>query len=180
MKKLFRDDRGFTITETMIVLAIAGLILLLIFEAIPALERSSRNNQRRQDVQTILAAVSHYELNDSGNFPANCGVTMPINGCTADAGLPNTEPNDFFLKSVKSQLTFYDPTVANQVVLKGLSASAGAQAAVTDPDTIKIYNHQKCNADGSSTDQGAGYNDVVALFAVETGNSGHQAQCQQL
>jgi prepilin-type N-terminal cleavage/methylation domain-containing protein len=180
MKRLSRDNRGFTIIETMIVLAVAGLILLLIFEAIPALERSSRNNQRRQDVQTILAAVSHYELNDSGNFPADCGGPTPAPACTSANGNPSTYPNDYFLKTVKDKLTFYEPTVPDEVTLKGLPASAGGQAAVTLSDRVIIYNHQKCNADGSSTDQGAGYSDVVALFVVEVGHSASESQCQQL
>src|ERR1700679_1776700 len=64
-------QRGFTIAETMIVLAAAGVILLIVLEAVPALERSGQNNQRRQDVQQILAAVSHYELNNGGNMPSS-------------------------------------------------------------------------------------------------------------
>lgn len=181
MKRISRNSRGFTITETMIVLALAGMILLIIFEAIPALTRSSRNNQRRQDVQTILAAVSHYELNDSGNFPENCGVTMPAQACTQDAGQPSTFPNDYFLKTEKNKLSFYDPTVANELVLTGYNtAVTHGQPGVTNVDTVQIYNHQLCNSDGSSTYIGAGYNDVVALFAVEVGHNGHQSQCQQL
>ena len=50
-------EKGFTIIEVMIVLAIAGLILLIIFLAVPALQRNVRNTQRKTDVTAIAAAV---------------------------------------------------------------------------------------------------------------------------
>jgi prepilin-type N-terminal cleavage/methylation domain-containing protein len=37
LKKLKKSDSGFTIIEVMIVLAIAGLILLIVFLAVPAM-----------------------------------------------------------------------------------------------------------------------------------------------
>ncbi|HUD08216.1 MAG TPA: type II secretion system protein [Candidatus Saccharimonadales bacterium] len=57
-------EKGFTIIEVMIVLAIAGLILLIIFLAVPALQRNVRNTQRKTDVTAIAAAVSTY-MNDN-------------------------------------------------------------------------------------------------------------------
>jgi prepilin-type N-terminal cleavage/methylation domain-containing protein len=169
---------GFTIVEVMIVLAIAGLILLIVFEAIPALQRSSRNNQRKQDVQTILSAVSHYELNDSGNFPADCGGAV-AHACTETLGTSN----DYFLRYVAPRLTYYtdaSTTDPEQVVLKGQAATTFAdQAAVTNSETVFVYNYEKCKSDGSATWQGAGHNDVVALYATEAG-SGTTSLCQQL
>ena len=44
-----KREEGFTIIEVLIVLAIAGLILLIVFLAIPALQRNSRNTQRKND-----------------------------------------------------------------------------------------------------------------------------------
>lgn len=201
MKRLIRDSRGFTITEMMIVLAIAGLILLIIFEAIPALQRSSRNNQRRQDVQTMLAAVSHYELNDSGNFPQPCGTgsltvaagtidfterditTGGIAYCNLDPHDP-VHPNDNFLKDVAKKLTYYEKegiglypqTTATDADNQRRSITEG----ITDPEKVVIVNYEKCGPKGTAIINGAGYSDIVALYAIETGNSGHQSQCQQL
>jgi prepilin-type N-terminal cleavage/methylation domain-containing protein len=158
---------GFTIIEVLIVLAIAGLILLIVFEAIPALERSGRNNQRRQDVTSILQAVSNYELNHSGTMPQ-----------TASSDLAP------FLQQ-SNELTYYTDltnsiiitTFTNQTIL-----STPSQAPKTDTDKVYIYDYQRCDADGSggSNDNSAGYNDVVALYALETGSSGVSSQCQQL
>jgi len=151
---------GFTIVETLIVLAIAGLILMIVFLAIPTLIRNSRNNQRRQDVQIILGSVSHWELNHSGD-------------------IPNT-PTDNFLQYDTSKLTYYDPST--EITSTTLSPGASIPAYTPNLDKVYIYNYQKCSAAsfGTATPQGAGYNDVVALYAIETGNTGLAPQCQQL
>ena len=60
--------RGFTIIEVVLVLAIAGLIFLMVFLALPALQRSQRDAQRKRDVAVIRAAVENYRSNNKGNI----------------------------------------------------------------------------------------------------------------
>lgn len=167
---------GFTITEIMIVLAIAGVILMIVFEAIPSLQRGSRNSQRKQDVQTILEAVSQYELNDSGKFPDDCGGSGHT-PCTKPGG---STPNDYFLRFSVNKLTFY--TGSTQVIARNqTSGSATNQGPDMDPATVYVYNYALCpRSGGKTTYYGAGYSDVVALYAIETGNNGVAAECQQL
>ena len=50
LQNLKKRNQGFTIIEVMIVLAIAGLIMLIVFLAVPALQRNQRNTARKQDV----------------------------------------------------------------------------------------------------------------------------------
>jgi prepilin-type N-terminal cleavage/methylation domain-containing protein len=64
-----RKQSGFTIIEVLIVLAIAGLILLVVFLAVPALQRNSRNTQRKADVSALLGALSEYVNNNAGQLP---------------------------------------------------------------------------------------------------------------
>jgi len=64
-------DKGFTIIEVLIVLAIAGLILLVVFLAVPALQRNARNTTRKSDVASVLAGISEYVNNNDGTQPAN-------------------------------------------------------------------------------------------------------------
>lgn len=170
-----RRQAGFTIVETLIVLAVGGLILLIVFLAIPNLQRNSRNNQRYQDVQTILGAVSQYELNNAGNFPAACGDIIGL-GQQSCATASDTSPNDYFLRFVASKLTFY--TDPGQVKLVP-QAPGDPGRFVNDADGVAILNRQKCMSDGHSTPQGAGYSDVVALFGIETANA-PVPHCQQL
>jgi prepilin-type N-terminal cleavage/methylation domain-containing protein len=69
MKKLKKRQQGFTIIEVMIVLVIAAVILLIVFLAVPALQRNSRNTQRKNDAANVLAAVNEYASNHNGQLP---------------------------------------------------------------------------------------------------------------
>ena len=69
--KNLKEEKGFTIIEVLIVLAIAGLIMLVVFLAVPALQRNSRNTQRTNDASRIAAAVNECLTNNNGRV-ANC------------------------------------------------------------------------------------------------------------
>jgi len=60
-KKL--NNKGFTIVEVLIVLAIAGAILAGILLAVPALQRNSRNTQLKTAANDVLAAIGDYTVN---------------------------------------------------------------------------------------------------------------------
>ena len=60
-----KQRKAFTIIEVVLVLAIAGLIFLMVFIALPALQRSQRNTRRRQDLARIATAVNDYPSNNS-------------------------------------------------------------------------------------------------------------------
>lgn len=61
--------RGFTIIEVVLVLAIAGLIFLMIFLALPDLQRSRRNEQRKRDMGEIAGAIQNYRSANKGKMP---------------------------------------------------------------------------------------------------------------
>ena len=60
---------GFTIIEVVLVLAIAGLIFLAVFLALPALQRSQRDAQKKRDIAAIGAAFIEYLHNKKGKIP---------------------------------------------------------------------------------------------------------------
>lgn len=62
-------EKGFTIIEVVLVLAIAGLIFLMVFIALPALQRSQRDTQRRDDVSTFVSQLTSYSTNNRGALP---------------------------------------------------------------------------------------------------------------
>ena len=64
-----KSKKGFTIIEVVLVLAIAGLIFLMVFIALPALQRSQRNTARQADLSRILTAVNTYATNNKGRLP---------------------------------------------------------------------------------------------------------------
>lgn len=62
-------NRGFSIIEVVLVLAIAALIFLMVFIALPALQKGQRDTARKQDANTIAAALGTYRSNHSGKMP---------------------------------------------------------------------------------------------------------------
>lgn len=72
--KLKRENNGFTIIEVTIVLAIAGLIMAIVFVAVPALQRNSRNTQRRADASHLAGLISEYASNHAGQLPTAFGT----------------------------------------------------------------------------------------------------------
>lgn len=68
--KKTKVKEGFTIIEVVLVLAIAGLIFLMVFVALPALQRSQRDTQRRDDMARVNNALVNYQTNNDTNLPA--------------------------------------------------------------------------------------------------------------
>lgn len=61
--------KGFTIVEVILVLAIAGLILMMVFMAVPALQRNTRDAKRREDILLMIEAIKDYQRNNRGALP---------------------------------------------------------------------------------------------------------------
>lgn len=87
-----KSKKGFTIIEVVLVLAIAGLIFIMVFVALPALQRNQRDAQRRNDVAKVAAALDQYKTNNRGKLP-----TPPNNSrytyCT-NAQAATIQPNN--------------------------------------------------------------------------------------
>ena len=79
-RALQKNKEGFTIIEVMIVLAIAGLIILIVFLAVPALQRNSRNTQRRNDAARVSGLIAEYVSNNNGQLPANAAAIPGVSG----------------------------------------------------------------------------------------------------
>lgn len=58
-----KQQKGFTIIEVVLVLAIAALIFLMIFIALPALQRNQRDTARKNDAGVIVSAVTNFTTN---------------------------------------------------------------------------------------------------------------------
>ena len=76
MKKGDYLKGGFTIIEVVLVLAVAGLIFAMAFIAVPSLQRSQRDNDRRDDMLTFVSEVKRYQTSNRGNLPGS-GDTLP-------------------------------------------------------------------------------------------------------
>jgi prepilin-type N-terminal cleavage/methylation domain-containing protein len=88
-QQLSQTKAGFTIIEVVLVLAIAGLIFLMVFVALPALQRSQRDTQRRNDLSRVDTSLVQYQTNNQGT---NNGSNLPTAGTFAprsDTGFSN-------------------------------------------------------------------------------------------
>jgi prepilin-type N-terminal cleavage/methylation domain-containing protein len=66
MSKQELKQKGFTIIEVVLVLAIAALIFLMVFIALPALQSSQRDTARKNDVSIVASAVNSWSGNNRG------------------------------------------------------------------------------------------------------------------
>lgn len=69
MIKKLSSKKAFTIIEVVLVLGIAGLIILAVFVAVPALQRSKRNQVRKDDMTRYMQAIVAWQSSHSGKSP---------------------------------------------------------------------------------------------------------------
>ena len=74
-----RKVLGFTIIEVVLVLAIAGLIFLMVFLALPTLQRNQRDTQRRDALGRVASQTQQFMSNNQGRVPTN----LAGQGCDA-------------------------------------------------------------------------------------------------
>lgn len=146
-----RKEEGFTIIEVLIVLAIAGLILLVVFLAVPALQRNSRNTSMKNDVQNVLGGITEYQNANSGSLPTGVSGTGTVNY----TGAAGTNPT-----SIKVQGT---TTVAVGSAPSGTAGPANG--------TITVVLGARC--DGTTNARA-----VAAYYSIETTSSSTTKQCQ--
>ena len=130
IKKQLKDAKGFTIIEVALVLAIAGLIFLVVFLALPALQRSQRDTARRQDAGRIVSGLQNCMSDNQGSLTS---CYTPLNGSVSTTG--------GYLGGKLSQITSVTagtsvtpPTSNTQaVILKGGTCSGTTATASGDP-----------------------------------------------
>ena len=90
MTKQQIKDRGFTIIEVVLVLAIAALIFLMVFIALPALQASQRDTARKSDVSIVSAAYNSALSNNRGGTAVNQDVLRRfVNGVSENTSIDN-------------------------------------------------------------------------------------------
>ena len=69
MSKQDVKQKGFTIIEVVLVLAIAALIFLMVFIALPALQRNQRDTARKEELGKVISAVTTWQSTHRGASP---------------------------------------------------------------------------------------------------------------
>ncbi|MCL1839845.1 type II secretion system GspH family protein [Candidatus Saccharibacteria bacterium] len=183
-KQIKKGKKGFTIIEVVLVLAIAGLIFLMVFIALPALQRAQRNTQREDDMSRFLTAVTDFQSNNSGRTPFGDRatnvqpptldgnfVTRYIDRACAQAGMGVDGTCDAALGS-GDQFTDPDGTV--------YSFRPGVINVANDPITVTFPNNDLdhmvyvvvgyvCGANEGTVRQGSGTRQISLHMVLEGG-----------
>jgi prepilin-type N-terminal cleavage/methylation domain-containing protein len=138
MSNLVKKEKGFTLIEIVLVLAIAGLLLVIVFLAVSGAQKSRRDSQRKSDAARILAQAEQYASNNNGNYPSTAA-----NAATFVTNYLNTG-------------SWNDPTTgATYTVTYGVGATAAA-------GSVRIASNASCT--NGALVAGAG----ARVFGVQT------------
>lgn len=136
--KAVSSQKGFTIIEVVLVLAIAGLIFLMVFIALPALQSSQRDTARKNDVSAVASAVTSYTGNNRGTFPLTNALTGSLTGIADGsgkfAGYITSVSNNTTVVTVVDARATQGVAQGEMVVVKASKCGAtGAQSGTATP-----------------------------------------------
>lgn len=123
--------KGFTIIEVVLVLAIAGLIFLVVFLALPALQRGQRDTQRKQDLGRFMSQLTAYQGNNQGQLPSSYAAS-----------------SSFVTNYLTNNQSFKDPSTGNDYSIS--SPTPTATAPVPTAGQLFVYVSASCNTSNSS------------------------------
>lgn len=152
-KTIQTNKKGFTIIEVVLVLAIAGLIFLMVFVALPALQRNQRDTQRRNDMSRLITAVTSYQANNSNNIPVTA------------TGLDANFLSDYLKQNSDINLSeFKDPSNVNYTVNPIALSSGGTGSAGSNPE-IRLYTNAYCAGETPTFRSGSG--NIAVVYDLE-------------
>ena len=186
------NSEGFTIIEIMIVLVIAGLILLIVFLAIPALQRNARNTQRHNDVGAVATSINNFITDNNGLLPdtitvAASGGQLKVSNSAVATSTPVSDGKAGFYTAVSVVAYAAAPTYGlapSHNLLSSLFATAYAVASpppvLVGPDNLYVVTGASCS---SSSAIAAGSSRSFAMMyeleqAGSTATGGGVKQCQ--
>lgn len=106
-------EKGFTIIEVVLVLAIAGLIFLMVFIALPALQRNQRDSQRKNDMGRVQTAVQNYQSNNRNKLPSDAVLNASPESSSGFIAQYLTVGGDSFSDPDGTDYTFKAGTASN-------------------------------------------------------------------
>ena len=146
--------KGFTIIEVVLVLAIAGLIFLVVFLALPALQRGQRDTQRKQDLGKVMSQVTAYQSNSQGSLPTDWDGTFKSGYLTVNSA------------------AFADPSNGSTYTIASRNSTTGANVPTLIPaGSIWVYQGVTCaNVSAGTGTISASSRTFAAIIYQEQGN----------
>ena len=180
--------RGFTIIEVALVLAIAGLIFVMVFIALPAVQRTQRDAKRRDDVGTLLTAIQKYETNNRGSLPS--GEVSGIDWNSPEVQSAETGETTWagFYKAFLGE-SFEDPDGFHYKLTVGnCSTSLGSECSFGNSETNNgkslseagyiMYIVKSASCDGSKAVGSGNPRKLAVLYRMEGSDGAYCANTQ--
>jgi prepilin-type N-terminal cleavage/methylation domain-containing protein len=125
-------SRGFTLIEIVMVLAIAGLLLVVVFLAVSGAQRNRRDSQRKTDLGRIASQIEAFASDNAGCYPRTSGGVP--SGCPAALARWSTgAPASRFINSTYITVAnLKDPLAGLDYDYTGLQNPSPAQPAGVD------------------------------------------------
>ena len=166
----YRRKNGFTIIEVLIVLAIAGLIMLIVFLAVPALQRNSRNTSYKHEARRILASVTEF-----GTVNSNALPSTSLDSCT---GTGTSSPGCNTTSSPNDAMKIYQLAAPRNITALTIEAATGTTASSITSAVLRIGAICGTQGAGGAYSTTAGPARAIALiFSVEDSGGNPVAQC---
>lgn len=159
MNTKLQQRKGFTIIEVVLVLAIAALIILMVFIAWPALQRTQRDQARKSDIALIGSTISTFKSNNKGKLPNIC------------------ELNKLVFKQGTSIYQAVDCASGDATGSDIITQSAVADNSAVDIKQVIVVPRGKCDGNNVRTDGSP--RQVALAFAVEASGT-PMRQCQEV
>lgn len=158
MSKQELKQKGFTIIEVVLVLAIAALIFLMVFIALPALQRNQRDAARKDVLGKVTSAVTTYQSNNRGQ--------QPVKGTDLQGYVDGTSAGSTKSDNGNYTASASDTLVDNNYIVTVKNGITGVGNA--DTNVVQIITGAKCNSGGNAAVAGSTRNAAV-LIEMENG-----------
>lgn len=160
-----QNIKGFTIIEVVLVLAIAGLIFLMVFIALPSLQQGQRNSARKSEASTVISAVDTYRGNNRQADPTTAGqLSTIINGNTTG------------VLDSKAQIYLVATSYTAARTLTPSSTATQASDNTIAQDEVNVFIGYKCGTTNTSLVKGTAKQ--VAVAVIQEGGSTGSVYCQ--
>ena len=123
MKKSFNKN-GFTVIEVSLVLAIAGAIFMMLFIALPPLQRSQRDTTRRETMSEFISEIKKYQSSNRGALPSGTGALTVTDGI-ASGNKDMADWVEFYNKYLGENFVDADGSYYNVTVVTCTTDEAG-------------------------------------------------------
>ncbi len=172
------NKKGFTIIEVVLVLAIAGLIFLMVFIALPALQRSQRNTQRKNDLSRFVTAATSSQANNNNKIPSTSNggsITKSSDfvkryiiagGGSDQFADPDGEDYSFLYAT----WNYKNSATTSLTTDKNIQTTFGLSAAPSFNHVIYYVSNAKCSPNEGQFRKSSGKNDFAMMYILEGGS----------